>query len=115
GFADRHAYLLVGSTELRTRDVAAPAREVGARHPRALDLDTLPAEPLPAEPLPWPLRALSRDQTQQLLRLVRRRDGAEMPGLLAAPYCELALPSDAPDRYYRAHVVLDGDFIRFYP
>ena len=34
---------------------------------------------------------------------------------IAAPYCELALPSDAPDRFYRVHVVLDGEFIRFYP
>ena len=115
GFADSHAYLLVSATELRARNIAAPSRDTGPRHVRALDLDALPTEPLPRDPPTWPLRLPSRAETQQLLRLVRRRDGAEMPGLLAAPYCELALPSDAPDRFYRVHVVLDGEFIRFYP
>jgi hypothetical protein len=115
GFSDQHRYLLVGSTELRARAISPPKRDIGPRHPRALDLDTLPTEALPVEPPSWPVRLPSRAETHQLLRLVRRRDGAEMPGLLSAPYCELALPSEAPDRYYRAQVVLDGEFIRFYP
>jgi hypothetical protein len=115
GFADRHAYLLVGSTELRERSIAAPTRETGPRHPRALDLDALPTEPLPTTPPAWPLHVPTREQSHQLLRLVRRRDGAEMPGLLAGPICELALPADAADRYYRMQIVLDGEFVRFYP
>ncbi len=114
GFADRHAYLLVGSSELRTKGAVDPAEDSTPRHVRTLDLDALPTEPLPIAP-EWPLRIASREQSQQVLRLVRRREGAEMPGLLAAPYCELALPSDASNCFYRAHVVLDGEFIRFYP
>jgi hypothetical protein len=38
-----------------------------------------------------------------------------MPGLLARPYCELAMPSHEPDMFHRVEVLLAGDYVRTYP
>ena len=38
-----------------------------------------------------------------------------MPGLLASPSAEVAMPSARPDLYHRIQVVLDATFVRVYP
>jgi hypothetical protein len=38
-----------------------------------------------------------------------------MPGLLAMPRCEVAIPATTHGAYHRLQLVLDGDFIRVYP
>ena len=50
-----------------------------------------------------------------MLELVDRVQGAQMPGLLAIPSRELALPSSRADHCHLAEVILDGQFLRVYP
>jgi hypothetical protein len=38
-----------------------------------------------------------------------------MPGLVAAPGCELALPSARPGWYHLVQIMLDGELVRVYP
>jgi hypothetical protein len=115
GFRDIWKFLLVGSGDLRrTTDRAAIVPEAEP-WPRTLDIDALPALPLGPHPGHWPRRIASRDAVRQILRLIRRDAGAQMPGLLAAPTCELALPSADPIAYHVAHVLLEGAFVRFHP
>lgn len=113
GFADERRYLLVGASELR--EAARPSNVMPESDPyeRVLDLDALPATPLAATP--WPLKIASRDEASAMLRLVRRRAGATMPGLLTAPRCEVALPSADPGLYHRAQILFEGAFVRVYP
>jgi hypothetical protein len=113
GFASERRYLLVGASELREATRPAIDRHDARSYERVLDLDALPAVPL--APRPWPVKIASRDEASALLRLVRRRAGAIMPGLLTAPRCEVALPSAEPGRYYRAQVLFEGEFVRVYP
>jgi len=117
GLKDECRHALVSSDELRgERDPGAPVGSSGASpYPRLLDIDALPSSPLAAHPPPWPRRIATAAIARDLLRLVRRAAGAEMPGLLDAPSCELALPSSKPGWYHAAHVLRDGELLRFYP
>lgn len=112
GFTDASNYVLTSATELRATVIDPRPQGRGAREPRVLDLDSLPARPL--EPRPWPVRVADRDEARALLRLVRRRDGSILPGLLAAPCCEIAFPA-AAGGYHHAQVLLDGEIVRVYP
>src|SRR5262249_9844575 len=91
----------------------------GEPYPRVLDIDALPAEPLDlvrrVADLRWPQRIANREQASALLRLVRRRDGATMPGLLATPQCEIALPAPEDGHYHTAQVLLDCTLLRVPP
>ncbi len=115
GFRDEARHALVSSDELR----GDPDRELAplpaSPYPRLLDVDALPSSPLDDHPPPWPRRIATAAAARDLLRLVRRAAGAEMPGLLAQPSCELALPSARPGWYHVAQVLLDGAFLRVYP
>ena len=82
--------------------------------PRILDLDALPASPVEHLDRAWPVRVATVDQTQAVLHHVDRRGGTAMPGLLARPLCELALPSGYPDAHHRLEILLDGELVRAY-
>lgn len=113
GFREDCRHVLVGSNDLR-HDVADSAiARPGERFPRVLDIDALPASPLPAAR--WPRRFAGKHMAQEILRLIRRDDGAQMPGLQAAPRYELALPSAKPGWYHQLQILLDGEFVRAYP
>lgn len=115
GFAHERRYLLASGTELRHDAIDPRSSLAGDPYERVLDLDALPAIALGAKRPVWPLRVASRAQAGALLRLVRRRAGASMPGLLTSPCGEVALPSGDPDRYYRAQILLAGEMIRVFP
>lgn len=113
GFRDEARFLLASATQLRT-DAAAPRPlDRGAHDPRVLDLDSLPAMTLSSRP--WPVRIPDGDEAKALLRLIRRRDGSVLPGLQAAPSCELAFPTGDGRHYYTVQVLLDHELVRVYP
>jgi hypothetical protein len=115
GFRDESAHLLTSSSELRQDPGEAIASIQATRYPRHLDVDALPASPLSAHRPGWPRRIASAEAARGILRLVRRTAGAEMPGLLASPTCEIALPSTRPEWYHFMQILLDGEFVRVYP
>ena len=115
GFSHERRYVLVSSRELDSEMIASRSLTRGQAYPRVLDVDALPSEPLACAPGRWPVKVSDHEQARTLLGLVRRRDGATMVGLLAEPSCEIALPSALPDRYHRAQVLLDCEFVRVYP
>jgi hypothetical protein len=115
GFDPAWRFLLVGSSDLR-REVANSARVDVPSSGRTLDLDSLPATSIDCIQ-PWPSRvAADASTTRALLRLIRRNEGASMPGLLAMPRCEVLVPTLAANNtFYQIQLVLDGDFVRVYP
>lgn len=115
GYRDELEGLLVSSRELRGERYETGVTLQSMPYPRQLDVDALPASPLSAHPPPWPLRIATVEAARDLLRLVRRTAGAEMPGLLAQPSCEIALPSAMRGWYCLVQVLLDGQLVRIYP
>jgi len=115
GFRDCWSFLLVGTGELRRDAARCPARPAGGPDRRILDLDALPAGPLGPHAGPYPRRIAGAQAARAILGLVRAREGAPIAGPPIAPTCELALPSAVHDAYHVAHVLLDGEFVRFYP
>lgn len=115
GFRDEARHALVSSRDLEGEPGDARPSIDPSRYPRNLDIDALPSSPLATHPPPWPRRIATAEAARDLLRLVRRSAGAEMPGLLASPSCELALPSPARDWYHLVQVLLDGELVRVYP
>jgi hypothetical protein len=113
GFDDAWKFLFVGSSDLR-RSLAESSPVSADSSARALDLDALPAVTID-KLQPWQTRVSDAYTTRAILRLIRRNDGAQMPGLLAMPRCEVAIPAATPGAYHRIQLVLDGDFVRVYP
>jgi hypothetical protein len=103
GFKSEH--LLVGGRRIATE---------GTPYRRNLDIETLPAEPLSGG-RGWPLQVVDADRARQILALVLRSDGAEMPCFNGHPETEIAMPAIVPGRYLRFDVLLDGAFVRVYP
>jgi hypothetical protein len=114
GLDPARRYLLTSSSELRDKVVDPRPLDRGTRATRELDLDGLPAQALPARRA-WPIRLADRDDARAILRLVRRRDGSELPGLVAAPACEVAFPAASAGTYHLVQVLLDGEIVRVYP
>ena len=115
GFSDRYASALVPSSALRGEPPHFESRTTLTAYARALDLDGLPTVTLPLAQSPgWPLHVLDRASAAEVLHMVRRSEGAEMPGLLATPACELALPTGS-GQHVLAQVLLDGEFVRVFP
>lgn len=113
GFDDQWRFLLIGASDLRASTIEA--RSFGTTEcARYLDIDGLPAGPIDSS-LPWQVRVADAHASRAILRLIRRNDGALMPGLLALPRCEVAMPSGSNGACHRLQLVLDGDFIRVYP
>jgi len=116
GFRDERRYLLVSASELRREAVDPKPLTRGTPYERVLDLDALPAMSLVGTgAMAWPLRIASYDDARNLLRLVRRREGAAMPDLLTSPHCEVALPSTQSGAFHRVQVLLEGELVRVYP
>lgn len=112
GFSDEWRFLLANASDLR--------RDTGKLHPplahacgRTLEIDALPEATLADHT--WPYRFISPSIAREVLALVRRSDGAQMPGLLAQPLHKLALPASHHGRYHLLQIVLDGAFVRTYP
>jgi hypothetical protein len=115
GFRRECEHVLVCSRDLQ-REIGGPDPTVAVtRYPRVLDIETLPCAPLIVREHPWPRRIANLEVAVSIIQLVRRAEGAEMPGLLATPSCEVALPATRKGWYHRAQVLLDGDFLRVYP
>jgi hypothetical protein len=109
GFDPAWAFLLVGAQEL-----AFPSPPPPTLSARTLDIDTLPALPLIVRDTTWTRLFANTDEARKMLSLVRRTDGAEMPGLLATPICEIAFPSARPGLHHVLQVLLEGQFVRAY-
>lgn len=115
GYKDELAHLLVSSRDLRSEGYETGAQVQAAPYARMLDVDALPASPLSGHAPAWPRRLATPEVAREILRLVRRGAGAEMPGLLAQPGCEVALPSGKRGWYHLVQVLLDGEVVRVYP
>lgn len=113
GFKDEWSFLLVAASDLGR--APEPAQVTGELSPRILDIDALPTTAAPADDQPWPRFAATRDAAHVLLRLVKRTEGATMPGLLSLPTCEILVPAAEPRRFHTLQVILDFTFIRVYP
>jgi len=111
GFAHQWRFLLSAASESPTPNEDTPA-PLPSR--RTLDIDSLPLVALGATP-EWQRYLVGRDVAREILDLVDRTAGAQMPGLLAIPTAELALPSHREAHYHLAEVILDGNFLRVYP
>lgn len=109
GFDSAWAFLLVGARELAPPTLPPPLPPA-----RALDIDTLPALPLIVRDAAWPRLFAGTDEARKVLSLIRRSDGAEMPGLLATPLCEIAFPSVRAGLHHVLQVMLEGQFVRVY-
>ncbi len=112
GFCHRWRFLLSAAS-------AAPSfsvQDAGTPKPtrRSLDIDALPTV-ANDDVREWPRHVVSGEVARALLELIDRTQGAQMPGLLAIPSHELALPSAHPERCHIAEVILDGQFVRVYP
>ncbi|MGE0395511.1 MAG: hypothetical protein AB7T06_02210 [Kofleriaceae bacterium] len=110
GFDPQWAFLLVGAREL-----SPPPPLPEAPPARAFDVDALAALPLVVNDTPWRRFYADTDEARQLLALIRRTDGAEMPGLLATPLCEIAIRSARAGLFHVVQVMFEGQFVRVYP
>lgn len=114
GFREIWKFMLLSSRDLESPSSPPTAAFEAARWPRTLDIDALPALP-PGPQTPWPQRVATGTALREILGLIRRNAGAWMPGLLAIPSCELALPSATRDAYHLMQVLFDGAFVRCFP
>jgi hypothetical protein len=115
GFIDSRSYLLVCSSDLRRRhEVERHDLAIGEAYPRTLDLDALPAVALDGQ-LTCRRVVATPDEARTLLGLIRRNEGAMMPGLLVSPDCEIFIASQRAESYHRLQVLLGGEFVRTYP
>ncbi len=120
GFSHQWRFLLSAASEphpaYAPQGELAPAegRVAPLATRRSLDIDGLPIVPLGAL-RGWPRHLLGREDARAVLALVDRTQGAQMPGLLAIPSAELALPSHREGHCHVAELILDGQFVRVYP
>lgn len=115
GFRDIWAFMLVSSSDLRHQARESTAPPEAPRGPRLLDIEALPALRPGRSPTEWPRRVATRRAMREILPLIRRDAGAQMPGLIAVPTCELALPSTMRGAYRVMQVLFDGAFVRCFP
>ena len=115
GFSDDWRFLLIGSSDVRRMENREDQRVPVSTDTRWLDVDALPAVALDTAQAHCPRRVASDRVARSILRLIKRDEGAQMPGLLALPTCEIAIPSGTTGLYHLAQVVLDGQFLRVYP
>jgi hypothetical protein len=115
GLRDDADIVLCTSADLRGKRTSPWVRTVSAaavRSPRALDIDALPRVKL--APATWP-RHIASVVAREILGQIRRDEGALMPGLLASPCCEVALPSSEPGAYHLVQILFDYELVRVYP
>lgn len=105
--------LLCGAYAERERPEAPAVR--GTPIARGFDVDAISALVPTAAGTSAHRHVLDLPTARAILQLIDRTEGVSMPGLLASPSHELALPSSAPGAFYLAHVLLDAELIRVYP
>jgi hypothetical protein len=111
GFRAECAHVLVAA-ESMTRVERSPIAAEPYR--RRLDIEALPVSYRSEHRYAWPRRVASGEHAKRFLALIRRADGAQMPGLLAAPSHEVALPAATPNTYFSIQVLLNAEFVRVY-
>lgn len=121
GFGDQWRFLLSRASEVPASPVIAPSADVPSVDEsaslamvRTLDIEALPRVSLRAPEGSPPRHLLVNGTARELLSLVDRTRGAQMPGLLAIPSHELALLADTSTCHV-AEVILDGHFLRVFP
>ncbi len=114
GFRAESEHTLLPSSDLRSRPQFSAVKRGGEPYRRVFDVELLPSAPLGIRPL-HPRVIADVGPARRILQLIRRTDGAQMPGLLTTPSCEIALPSNKPGWYHRIQMLLDGEFVRIYP
>jgi hypothetical protein len=115
GLREDARHVLASSRELGREPGDAVGSLQASCYPRPLDVDALPASPLGTHAPLCPRRIATAELARELLRLVRRTAGAEMPGLMAGPGCEILLPSAKPGWYHLVQVLFDGELVRVFP
>jgi hypothetical protein len=110
----RADHLLVSSQELRQEPMMMLVKRGGEPVARVFDIDALPASPLGSRPR-YPRKIADLASARALVATIRRSEGAQMPGGLVAPLCEIALPSGKPGWWYRVQLLMDGAFVRVFP
>ena len=121
GFGEQWRFLLSRASEVPASPLILPSTDSApSDHAatlallRILDIESLPRVAL-APPGATPRRHIvTNDAARELLSLVDRTRGAQMPGLLAIPSHELALLADATSCHV-AEVILDANFLRVFP
>lgn len=112
GFGSDFASTLIPASELRGS--CSPTRVLnGEPYRRTLDVGALPASPVGARA--WPVAVATTEQAREVVQLIRRNDGAYMPGD-ARPELEIGIPSmTKPGWYHLLQVIQDGAFVRVFP
>lgn len=106
--------VLVSSSELRHEPALTLVKRGGEPFQRVLDIETLPASPLGPRPS-YPRRLAELASARAVVSLIRRAEGAQMPGAFGVPTCEIGLPSNKPNWWHLVQVLLDGEFVRVFP
>jgi hypothetical protein len=112
GFTAEH--VLVSSTELRSEPITTLVKRGSEPFQRNLDIEMLPASPLGPRPA-YPRHIADLTSARTILALIRRTEGAQMPGMFGVPTCELALPSTKSGWWHCIQMLLDGEFVRVFP
>ncbi len=113
GFSTDCLHMLVPASELRGSCSRLPLLD-GDPYRRALDIAALAASPLTVKR--WPVAVTNAEQAREIVQLIRRNDGAYMPGVDVVPELEVGLPSmSRPGWYHSLQVVQDGSFVRVFP
>ena len=120
GFGEQWRFLLSRASEVPASPLILPPGDGAIGDDaatlallRLLDIEALPRVPLRAVGA-TPRHLVISGAARELLSLVDRTRGAQMPGLLAIPSHELALLADASECHV-AEVILDGHFLRVFP
>lgn len=121
GFGEQWRFLLSRASEVPASPLILPSGDGVIGNDTAtfallklLDIEALPRVPLRAATGSTPRHLVTSSAARELLSLVDRTRGAQMPGLLAIPSHELALLADASSCHV-AEVILDGNFLRVFP
>ena len=121
GFGDQWRFLLSRASEVPASPVILAAPDAASTDDtatlallRILDIESLPRVPLGHPRGSPPRHVVTNTAARELLSLVDRTRGAQMPGLLAIPSHELALLADTMSCHV-AEVILDGHFLRVFP
>jgi hypothetical protein len=113
GFNDDFRSSLVSASEARGAVSPTPLLN-GEPYKRTFDIETLPSSPITLKA--WPTFVATYEQARDIVRMIRRNDGAYMPGLGAIPMLEVALPSTTKRSWFHSlQLVLEGSFVRIYP
>ncbi|MDQ3367511.1 MAG: hypothetical protein M3680_18985 [Myxococcota bacterium] len=115
GFREECSHVLICASDLRQPAESRGVAVTRTAYPRTLDIDALPTSALCGPLVECPRRVASFEVVREILRLIRRTEGAHMPGLLATPSCEVVMPGAQPGAYHRLQVLLAGEFVRVYP